>query len=120
MPLKNLAAGAVPLQHLDWLMHDPVPALVLHGAGLAVAVPQPARFAVHKLILAQKRSAADRIKRGKDLLQAASLMKALEAHSPYDLEDALESARANGKSGWADPLARSLAEIARNPSILPA
>lgn len=113
MPLTNLAAGAVPLQHLDWLMHDPVPALALHGAGVAVIVPQPARFAVHKLILAQKRPAADRIKRTKDLLQAANLMEALEAHSPFELEDALASARAKGKSGWADPLARSLDEVAR-------
>lgn len=115
MPLKNLSAGAVPLQHLDWLMHEPVPALVLHGAGVAVTVPQPARFAVHKLILAQKRPATDRIKRTKDLLQAASLMQALEAQNPYELEDALASARARGKSGWAEPLARSLNEIARIP-----
>ncbi len=113
MPLANLSAGAVPLQHLDWLMHEPVPALVLHGAGVAATVPQPARFAVHKLILAQKRPAADRVKRSKDLLQAASLMQALESHSPYDLEDALASARAKGKSGWAEPLDRSLNEIAR-------
>lgn len=111
MPLTGLAAGAVPLQHLDWLMVDPVPALVLHGAGVAVIVPQPARFAVHKLILAQKRPAADRIKRGKDLAQASALITALEQHDPYALEDALEDARGRGKFGWAGPLRKSLNEI---------
>lgn len=113
MPLKKLAAGAAPLQHLDWLISDPVPTIALWGAGVQVVVPQPARYAVHKLIVAQKRDPANRPKRQKDLLQAAALLAALELDDPFALEDALADARRRGKKGWSDPIDRSLEEIER-------
>jgi hypothetical protein len=116
MPLRNLRAGAVPLQHLDWLIADAREAVVLHGAGVCVRVPRPERYAVHKLILAQKRDAANAVKRRKDLVQARALIEALEAQAPYDLEDALRAAEAKGKSGWAEPIRRSLKEIGRDTS----
>jgi hypothetical protein len=118
LPLPKLRAGAVPLQYLDWLIAEPVPAVALHGAGVPVLVPQPARFAVHKLILAQKRDAGSTIKRGKDLVQAKALIGALEVQAPYDLADALREAMAKGRSGWAEPICRSLSEIGRDLSEL--
>jgi len=111
MPLSRLAAGAIPLQHLDWLMFEPVPAIVLHGAGIAVVLPQPERFAVHKLILAQKRGAHEAAKSRKDLAQAAALIAALREASPFALEDAMAEARARGREGWAKPIERSLSQI---------
>jgi hypothetical protein len=116
MPMRNLRAGAAPLQHLDWLIADAREAVVLHGAGVRVTVPRPERYAVHKLIIAQKREDAQREKRRKDLLQAGALMAALEAQAPYDLEDALREAIAKGKTGWAEPIRRSLKEIGRDLS----
>jgi hypothetical protein len=113
MPLDGLEAGAAPLQYMDWLISDPVPTVALWGAGVAVNVPQPARFAVHKLILAQKRDAGSRIKRQKDLLQANALIDALQAHDPFALEDALADACMQGRKGWAEPLKRSLTELAK-------
>lgn len=110
--LRALDAGAAPLQHLAWLIEAPVTAAALWGAGVIVKIPQPARLAVHKLILAQRRGPADRIKRAKDLAQGGALMSALQAHDPFALEDALEDARAQGKSGWSVPIDRSLAELA--------
>jgi hypothetical protein len=118
LPLPNLQAGAAPLQYIAWLITDPVPAVALHGAGVAVNVPQPARYAVHKLILAQKRDAGGAIKRGKDLMQADALMTALSQRAPYDLDDALRDAMAKGKSGWAEPIRRSLRELGRDLSEL--
>jgi hypothetical protein len=109
VPLPQLEAGAEPLQHLRWLIENPVPAVALWGAGIAVRVPQPARFAVHKLMVAQRRG-HDRIKRQKDLDQADAMMAALYAHDPFALEDAIEDARAQGK-GWAREIDRSLAEL---------
>jgi hypothetical protein len=115
--LRALGAGAAPLQHLAWLIEAPVTAVALWGAGVIVRIPQPARFAVHKLILAQRRGQADRTKRTKDLAQADALMTALYLHDPFALEDALEEARAQGKAGWSVPIDRSLAELAaRRPS----
>lgn len=111
MPLKALSAGAAPLQYLDWLIGDPVPTAALWGAGIAVSVPQPAKFAIHKLILAQRRDPANRHKRAKDLDQAKALIDALLIHDRYALVDMLADARARGRAGWAEPIARSLHEI---------
>lgn len=113
VPLPALAAGAAPLQHLAWLIDEPVQAVALWGSGVLVSVPQPARFAVHKLILAQRRDTANRMKRGKDLDQAQALIIALEAQDPFALEDTLAEARAHGRGGWAVPIERSLGELAR-------
>jgi hypothetical protein len=111
MPLKALDAGAAPLQYLDWLIQEPMPTVALWGSGIAVLVPQPAKFAVHKLILAQRRDAANRHKRSKDLDQAWALIDALLIHDRFALEDTLADARGKGRTGWAEPIARSMAEI---------
>lgn len=111
VPLTALQASAMPLQHLAWLIADPVPTVALWGGGIAVNIPQPAKYAVHKLILAQRRSGAQRIKRAKDLDQAAALMAALRRFDPFALEDAIAAARSNGKAGWSDPIDRSLIEL---------
>ncbi len=113
VPLPGLEAGAAPLQHLAWLIESPIPTVALWGAGVPVAIPQPARFAVHKLILAQRRNEADRLKRSKDLDQADAIMTALYVHDPFALEDAIDDARTQGKEGWSDPIDRSLAELER-------
>lgn len=111
MPLKNLRAGAAPLQHLAWLIEEPVQAVALHSAGVPIRVPAPARYGVHKLIIAQKRDPGN-VKRNKDLMQAKSLMEALAATDPWAWDDAVEDASARGKSGWAAPIARSLKQLA--------
>jgi hypothetical protein len=111
MPLKALGAGAIPLQQLDCLIAEPVVAVALHGAGVAVALPRPARFAVHKLILAQKRGAHELAKSRKDLAQAAAVLAALREVAPFALADALDEARAMGRDGWARPIERSLSQI---------
>ena len=111
MPLEKLDAGATPLQHLDWLIADPVRAVALHGAGIPVQVPQPAKYAVHKLIVAQKRRQDERVKRGKDLLQAKALIEALTETDPHALHDAIDDASAQGARGWKHPLERSLKEL---------
>lgn len=108
VPLANLGAGAAPLQHLAWLIEGSVRAVALWGSGVLVNIPQPARFAVHKLILAQRRDAANRTKRSKDLAQAKALIDVLHANDPFALEDALNDARAQGEKGWNAPLERSL------------
>jgi hypothetical protein len=117
MPLPHLTAGAVPMQHLSWLLKDAISIAILHGAGIEVTVPQPARYAVHKLIVAQKRG-TDRAKRQKDLLQAGALIEAFRTHDAYALSDALIDAKVQGESGWARPIERSLAELGHDDLIL--
>jgi hypothetical protein len=118
VPVPELNAGAAPLQHLAWLIEGSVRTVALWGAGVLVNVPQPARFAVHKLILAQRRDASGRLKRAKDLAQAKALIEVLREHDPFALEDALSDARAQGVKGWSVPISRSLKEIGM-PEILP-
>lgn len=113
LPMEGLGAGAAPLQHIDWLIEDPVTTVALWGSGVPVKVPQPARFAVHKLIVAQKRDAVERLKRRKDLDQADAMIEALLNADPFSLEDAFQDARDRGSQGWAKPIDRSLAEIRR-------
>lgn len=109
--MTGLAAGAAPLHYMSWLIAEPVRTVALWGSGVPVNVPQPARFAVHKLILAQKRDAANRPKRHKDLMQAAALVAALRKQDPFALGDALVEAAMRGRRGWRDPILRSLKEL---------
>ncbi|WP_296582904.1 GSU2403 family nucleotidyltransferase fold protein [Xanthobacter sp.] len=108
--LPALAAGAAPLQHLSWLITAPMDAAVLYRSGIAVRIPQPARFAVHKLVIAQK-PGGDTAKRAKDLVQARALIHALKAADPFALSDACEDACAQGVTGWKRPIERSLREL---------
>jgi len=71
-------AAAQPLRFLDFLLHEPIRAVLLHRGGIPVTVPSPERYAVHKLIVASRRRAAgDAAKREKDLYQARLLVEAL-------------------------------------------
>lgn len=83
-PTRMPALGdtaAQPLRFMDFLIHEPVRAVMLHGDGIPVLVPAPERYAVHKLIVASQRQtgAMGFAKRDKDLRQATQLMEALAA-----------------------------------------
>jgi hypothetical protein len=79
MPALGHHIGAQPLRYLDFLLREPVRAVMLHGAGVPVTVPRPERYAVHKLIVATQRrtDGAYGLKRDKDLSQAGELIEAL-------------------------------------------
>ncbi len=111
MPIPGLRAGGTPLQHMDWLIEAPTQAAMLHASGILVRLPRPARYAVHKLIIAQKRQVASGPKRFKDLEQARVLIAALRARDPFALSDALQDAMDRGASGWKQPIERSLREL---------
>lgn len=118
-PLPALGARAMPLQHIAWLIADPVQTIALWGAGIPVSIPQPAKYAAHKLILAQRRTSGDRLKRAKDLAQGKALVEVLLRHDRFALEDTLAEAKAQGEKGWAIPLARSLEELGLREALSP-
>ncbi|OAP37017.1 GSU2403 family nucleotidyltransferase fold protein [Sinorhizobium americanum] len=70
-------ASAQPLRFMDFLIREPVRTVLLYGSGVSVLVPDPARFAVHKLIVASRRHATSALKRDKDVMQAGILVEAL-------------------------------------------
>jgi hypothetical protein len=93
--LPALKTDAQPLRYLDFLIHEPVKAVMLHGSGVFVHVPAPERFAVHKLILALERPPGV-AKRDKDVTQAGALIVALAEKRPEDLQLAWEEAYERG------------------------
>lgn len=81
-----LGAAAEPLRFLDFLIKDPVKAvLVGPKGGIPVIVPDPTRYALHKLIISSYRSASDTSKRTKDLAQAHQLLDVCAKERKTDL-----------------------------------
>jgi hypothetical protein len=127
--LPALQTDAQPLRFLDFLIHEPAQAVILHGPGIYVQVPAPERYAVHKLILARRRPPGV-AKRDKDLQQAAALIEVLAQRRPEELKLAWEEAYERGPK-WRkllldgmsrlDPHARDLTlkALGRAREILP-
>jgi len=68
---------------------DAVQGALLTRFGVLATVPQPARFALHKLIVATRRSATEESKRQKkDVWQASSLIEVLLEERPHGLRAA--------------------------------
>jgi hypothetical protein len=99
VPLPRFSAAAQPLKFLDYVTEMPVAAAVVNGGGVLVNVPDPARFAWHKLIVAGERPAVLHAKRDKDLWQAAQLLEVLAEERAGDVVLAWEALAAKG-SGW--------------------
>lgn len=87
--LQSINSYASPLRFLDYLIKDPIEAVVVSGRGILVNIPQPARYAVHKLVLSVRRPVTMNLKAIKDLNQAAYLLKILSLDRPADLYPAL-------------------------------
>jgi hypothetical protein len=103
-------AAAEPLRFLDFLIHEPVRTVMLHKGGIPVLVPDPARFAVHKLIVAARRNMGNQ-KDLKDLGQAERLGQAFSALArAEELQEIFKEARERGPA-WREALDASLARM---------
>ncbi|MEQ9248312.1 MAG: GSU2403 family nucleotidyltransferase fold protein, partial [Nitratireductor sp.] len=108
-----------PLRFLDFLIHDEVRAVALHGDGILVNVPAPERFAIHKLLLSRLRleTAESQAKAEKDLRQAVELMDILIEQRPYELRDLWQEAWDRGPK-WQQYLDEAL-DLTERRSALP-
>lgn len=103
-------ASAQPIRFLDFLIHEPLRAVLLHGAGVPVLVPAPERYAVHKLIIASRRlkNRDGTAKSRKDILQAELLFDAMIATRQWGaLAIAYSEAWDRGRA-WRDAINQSL------------
>jgi len=107
--LPALQTDAEPLRFLDFLIHDPEPAVLLHDAGIYMLVPAPQRYAIHKLIISRRRQEGA-AKRDKDIHQAAALLKTLCEKRPYELQSAWDEAFNRGRA-WRQALAEGLSQV---------
>jgi hypothetical protein len=115
-PLPALGVHAQSLHYLNYLLAEPIFAAVTYRDGVLVQIPRPERFAIHKLIVADRRlEGTDSLKSIKDRLQAKFLIEVLAEDRPGDLRDALEDALSRGKR-WRE---RITASVERTPSIRP-
>lgn len=95
--LKGLNAAAVPMRYLDYLIEGSQPAAAPVGAGLLIRIPDPARFALHKLVVSQCRPAAFAAKSRKDQAQAAAVLDVLKDIRPGDIQAAGDAAARLGR-----------------------
>lgn len=103
-------AAAQPLRFLDFLIYQPVHAVLLHADGIPVLIPAPERFAVHKLIVSTRRREDPNgfAKREKDLHQASLLIDAMaETRRLSDLAEAYIEAWERGEH-WQRALSGAL------------
>ncbi|WP_424987104.1 nucleotidyltransferase family protein [Microbulbifer sp. S227A] len=109
--LPALGVSAQSLHHLNYLIAEPLQVPFLYRYGALVQVPRPERFAIHKLIVAdRRRDGPDSAKSGKDRAQAAFLIDALARERPVELADAYDEAREKGPA-WRKRIAASLARM---------
>jgi hypothetical protein len=108
--LPALQTDAQPSRFLDFLIHEPEQAVVLHGPGIHVRVPGPERYAVHKLIISMRRRAGV-AKRDKDLQQVEVLIAALAERRAHEFRRVWEEAHHRGPK-WRKHLLEGMTRIA--------
>lgn len=91
VPIPRLNASAQPLEFLGYLLEAPVAVPVINGGATLVNAPDPARFALHKLIVSTVRHVSSQTKAEKDRQQAAEMIGVLMQDRPGDLDLAAES-----------------------------
>lgn len=107
--LSALGVAAQSLHFLNYPIAEPMAAAGVYRDGVLVQVPRPERFAIHKLIVADRRlDGPDSSKARKDLAQAELLIAILSEDRPTDLLEAYEDAMARGPR-WRERINRSLA-----------
>lgn len=105
--LEPLGVYAQALSFLNFLIAEPIPAVGLYRNGVLVQIPRPERYAVHKLIVAQRRPIGSEAKARKDLAQAELLVKVLAEDRPFAIDEAFQRAMAAGPK-WRASIKKSL------------
>lgn len=118
--LPALGVSAQSLHYLNYLIAEPIKAAALYRSGLLIQIPRPERFAIHKLIVAdRRRGGPDQIKSRKDRAQAALLIRTLAEDRTDDLREAYADARSRGPR-WEARIDASLKRLPESAALLAA
>lgn len=99
---KTLGVNLQPLPFLEFILEDVHQAAVLSAVGATlVNVPDPARFALHKLLVFAERRRHDPSKALKDLRQAAALLEVLARFREDDVVSLWHGGLRSRGPGWA-------------------
>lgn len=89
--IKRFNCAAEPLSYLSYVMESPVPSVLLDTTPILINIPQPVRYAMHKLIVSQVRDITSEAKRQKDLYQAHQILSILRENRPFDIQPAWDN-----------------------------
>ena len=92
------------------MLEAPVDVPIINGGATMVKVAEPARFALHKLIVSMNRPVAQQTKSVKDRRQAGEMIEVLMQDRPGDIELAAENINARGP-GWRKRLEEGVARL---------
>lgn len=116
--LPALGVSAQALNYLNFLIAEPISAAAIYRSGVLVQVPRPERYAIHKLIIAdRRRDGAGSLKASKDREQAAFLIEAMAEDRPDDLSLAYATAMEVGPR-WREHIANSLRRMPDTMGIM--
>jgi hypothetical protein len=103
----DLGVALSPLKFLDYLIESPGQAVLIDRADAClVNLPDPARYGLHKLIVAAERGAKNP-KYTKDILQALALIEWHLERAPHAIKDAWNELARRG-AGWVKRARQSL------------
>lgn len=89
-----------PLKFMEYLLQDTQQGAAFTASGATVVnLPHPARYALHKLVVAGERPASRIAKSNKDVAQAAALLAVLAEAAPEQVQEAWEDLVSRGP-GW--------------------
>lgn len=117
--LPALGVAAQSLHFLNYLIAEPIKAAALYRSGVLVQIPRPEAYAIHKLIVADRRAGPDQIKSRKDRAQAALLIAALAEDRPDELREACADAMDRGPQ-WRAHIGATLARMPETAAKLAA
>lgn len=102
-----------PLKFMEYLLEDVHQAVVFCPQGTVVAsIPNPARYAMHKLLVYGERCGPDLAKAPKDLRQAASILSFYLDHREWEIFEAWNDMVSRGP-GWMKRAHEGLRALAR-------
>ena len=116
--LPAFGLSAKPLRFLEYLIKNPIPAVVMGTDVVLVNIPSPARFAMHKLWTSTQRPAGFQAKAAKDRIQAEQLIEVLVEDRPDDLQDAWDALSRKARSAVRSAMKNLEAETSLSVSEL--
>lgn len=109
----QLHVALQPLKFMEYILENVGQAAVFREEGsVAVNIPHPARYALHKLLVYAERKGSFLQKAQKDLWQAAALLECLKARRPWEVEEAWADLLGRGH-GWTTRAKQGLGALAK-------
>ena len=97
---EQLGIALQPLKFMEFSLENIQQAILFNSTDTAIVnVPDPSRYAIHKLIVYVERLSSNSVKAHKDLTQSAALIEVLKRDRPDDLFDCFADAAGRGP-GW--------------------